>query len=284
MGLQHDGRNLPDGTVEGYYTVSEAMLLLLPATIAINASFLTNSTMGWITEINAVKLHHIAVVQYCRHLHVQRDESRWRQYKLLLLLLLLLQATNGWAPIMGVGYYQGLSQWSKGEYAYANQKQDDLAIIATKLSYAPAVNGNGIATASVLVPAVSAGTGTATATGVVAQTATADMFRLQAGAGTLSFTVAGLNSWGSYGRSNLDAAVRVLDASGTEIVSMQNTNGLGVTGTATLQSAGELACVMWWACMVGLHGGLACKHQCNACKRFKHMLEQRRQHIIPQLC
>jgi hypothetical protein len=143
---------------------------------------------------------------------------------------------------MGVGYYQGLSQWSKGEYQYANQKQDDLSIIATKLNYAPAINGNGIASATTLAPAISAGTAAATATGVVAQTATADVFRLQAGAGTLSFNVAGLTSWGSYGRSNLDAAVRVLDANGAEIVSMQNTNGLGVTGTAMLPTAGEQAC------------------------------------------
>ena len=27
---------------------------------------------------------------------------------------------TGWAPIMGVGYYQPLVQWSKGEYAGAN--------------------------------------------------------------------------------------------------------------------------------------------------------------------
>ena len=36
---------------------------------------------------------------------------------------------NGWAPIMGVGYYQGLVQWSKGEYPGANNTEDDLAIM-----------------------------------------------------------------------------------------------------------------------------------------------------------
>ena len=38
--------------------------------------------------------------------------------------------TAGWAPIMGVGYYQGLTQWSKGEYPNANNKEDDYVIIA----------------------------------------------------------------------------------------------------------------------------------------------------------
>ncbi|BCX47925.1 endo-1,3-1,4-beta-glycanase, C-terminal secretion signal protein [Haloferula helveola] len=36
---------------------------------------------------------------------------------------------TGWAPIMGVGYYRWLTQWSKGEYLNANNPEDDLAII-----------------------------------------------------------------------------------------------------------------------------------------------------------
>ncbi len=42
---------------------------------------------------------------------------------------------TSWAPIMGAGYYMNLTQWSKGEYANANNDQDDLAIIAAKLNY-----------------------------------------------------------------------------------------------------------------------------------------------------
>jgi hypothetical protein len=36
-----------------------------------------------------------------------------------------------WAPIMGVGYNQPVSQWSKGEYTNANNQQDDLAVMTT---------------------------------------------------------------------------------------------------------------------------------------------------------
>ena len=39
-------------------------------------------------------------------------------------------ADVGWTPIMGVGYYKNLSQWSRGEYANANNTQDDTQIIA----------------------------------------------------------------------------------------------------------------------------------------------------------
>lgn len=37
---------------------------------------------------------------------------------------------NGnWAPIMGVGYYKDITQWSKGEYSGANNTEDDFAVI-----------------------------------------------------------------------------------------------------------------------------------------------------------
>lgn len=38
-----------------------------------------------------------------------------------------------WAPIMGAAYYARIAQWSKGEYQYANNKQDDLAVIGQYL-------------------------------------------------------------------------------------------------------------------------------------------------------
>jgi hypothetical protein len=36
---------------------------------------------------------------------------------------------GSWAPIMGVGYYKAITQWSRGEYAGATQTQDDLAVM-----------------------------------------------------------------------------------------------------------------------------------------------------------
>jgi Metallo-peptidase family M12B Reprolysin-like/Putative Ig domain len=41
-----------------------------------------------------------------------------------------LTTATSWAPIMGVGYSRSLVQWSKGEYAKANNTEDDLAIIS----------------------------------------------------------------------------------------------------------------------------------------------------------
>ena len=54
-----------------------------------------------------------------------------------------------WAPIMGVGYYKPVSQWSKGEYANANNTvQDDLALIAARAPYRADDAGDTLATAS----------------------------------------------------------------------------------------------------------------------------------------
>jgi hypothetical protein len=36
---------------------------------------------------------------------------------------------HNWAPIMGVGYYEPLVQWSQGEYPDANNTQDDISVI-----------------------------------------------------------------------------------------------------------------------------------------------------------
>lgn len=36
-----------------------------------------------------------------------------------------------WAPLMGVGYYASLTQWSRGEYPGANNFEDDLAVMGS---------------------------------------------------------------------------------------------------------------------------------------------------------
>lgn len=55
---------------------------------------------------------------------------------------------TGWAPIMGAGYYQPVSQWSRGEYAGANNTEDDLAIIASYVGYRPDDHGDSPASAT----------------------------------------------------------------------------------------------------------------------------------------
>ena len=59
----------------------------------------------------------------------------------------------GWAPIMGVGYYKDLVQFSRGTYTDANNKQNDLGIILSNgFGYWSDSVGNTIATATSLAP------------------------------------------------------------------------------------------------------------------------------------
>jgi hypothetical protein len=56
---------------------------------------------------------------------------------------------TGWAPIMGVGYYQPLVQWSKGQYSGANNVQDDYTVMAANgLPVRTDDHGNTAATAT----------------------------------------------------------------------------------------------------------------------------------------
>ena len=63
---------------------------------------------------------------------------------------------NGWASIMGVGYYQELTQWSSGQYSGASNTQDDLAIITGNngFGYRSDDYGSSLSTASSLVLAL----------------------------------------------------------------------------------------------------------------------------------
>ena len=68
------------------------------------------------------------------------------------------------------------------------QLEDDTAIIAGKLSYVPALNGNSLATATPLATTLSGSTATGTATGIVAQPGAADFFSFAAAAGTATIS------------------------------------------------------------------------------------------------
>lgn len=58
---------------------------------------------------------------------------------------------TSWGPIMGTGYNRNVSQWSKGEYADANQQQDDVALIASKVNLQTDDHGNQTGQATPLV-------------------------------------------------------------------------------------------------------------------------------------
>lgn len=140
---------------------------------------------------------------------------------------------------MGAGYYQPLSQWSKGEYALANNKEDDLAIISSKLTYISNGNGGTLATATPLSPSVSNGVASASAAGIISRTAVSDFFSLNAArAGTLTVAVSVVAPWGSVNRSDLDVQIVVYNGAGTVIGRYNNASGLSASQSFNLPAGG----------------------------------------------
>ncbi|MCI5158506.1 MAG: PKD domain-containing protein, partial [Candidatus Electrothrix sp. AUS1_2] len=93
---------------------------------------------------------------------------------------------GNWAPIMGVGYYKSVTQFSKGEYSDANNMEDDLAIISGSfIPYRPDDHGDTDATAS---PLSSAG-GVISGSGIIERNSDTDVFSVVAGTGEISLTV-----------------------------------------------------------------------------------------------
>jgi PKD repeat protein len=120
-----------------------------------------------------------------------------------------------WAPIMGVGYYKAVSQWSKGEYPGANQLQDDLAVIQTYgLPVISDDHGNTNTAATVLSG------GNITSSGIIMTRSDVDVFQFSTGDGNV---VINLNP-ASYG-ANLDIQAKIANAQGN-IVATINPLGL----------------------------------------------------------
>ena len=116
---------------------------------------------------------------------------------------------TGWAPIMGIGYYKTLTQWSKGEYPNANNKQDDISVIAsTTNNVALRVDdhGNSNNASSQLLYSSNVVTGN----GFITTSADVDVFGFYTGAGQISLNIDPL-----VRGPNLDILAKLYDSNGT---------------------------------------------------------------------
>ncbi|MEQ8854615.1 Ig-like domain-containing protein [Gimesia sp.] len=119
--------------------------------------------------------------------------------------------TTGWAPIMGVGYYQNLVQWSKGEYTDSSNNQDDLSIITTQngFGYRADDHGSSIGTASTVTSGM--------ASGIVERNTDVDYFQFTTNGGDVLIDP-------FIEEPNLDILARLYDAGGALI---QTSNPVG---------------------------------------------------------
>ncbi len=141
---------------------------------------------------------------------------------------------TGWAPIMGIGYYQPVVQWSRGEYTGANNVQDDYAVMQSNgLPLRNDDHGNTLASASVLIGAASGGMTTTSAQGVIERPTDVDLFAFSAGAGTATFKVTP-----AARSTNLDAWVGLRDAAGNLLANINPVDALNAIVTFNLPVAG----------------------------------------------
>ena len=118
----------------------------------------------------------------------------------------------GWAPIMGVGYYENLVQWAKGEYLSANNTEDELAIITTQNGFGYRVDDHANTAAGATPLTVI--DQTVSGSGIIETRDDVDVFSFTTTGGTVAFDVLG-----DATSSNLDILAEIKDAGGSTIAS-----------------------------------------------------------------
>jgi PKD repeat protein len=136
---------------------------------------------------------------------------------------------TSWAPIMGVGYYKTIVQFSRGEYANANNKEDDFAVAQSNgLPLRADDFGNSISAASPIW-----GSRGGTVDGVIEQAGDADVFFFTAAAGAFTASLAP-----SSRSANADLVLTLFDASGAQLATHNPLDGLGASLSYQLPAAG----------------------------------------------
>lgn len=142
---------------------------------------------------------------------------------------------GNWAPIMGVSYYKNVTQWSRGEYNYANNSQNDLASISSStygVGYRNDDHGNSTSAATAIKIGANGTVAAAQNNGVIERTADVDLFSFTTGGGNVQ-----LNFNPASRHANLDILVKLYNSSGS-LISTHNPTGLTASINTTL-SAGN---------------------------------------------
>jgi hypothetical protein len=123
---------------------------------------------------------------------------------------------------MGVGYSKAISQWSKGEYTGANNKEDDFAVMGQNgLALRADDHGDGTSNATALTLG-------ATVNGVYATGPDVDVFRIDLLAGTFTFAA----NAAAIG-ADLDVKLELLNSAGAVVATADPASGQSNSGTPT---------------------------------------------------
>ncbi|RYD67578.1 MAG: hypothetical protein EOP83_02545 [Verrucomicrobiaceae bacterium] len=140
---------------------------------------------------------------------------------------------TGWAPIMGVGYYENLTQWSKGEYLSSSNDEDDLAIIVSNndVAYRDDDAGETLDTARYLEIAAN---DSISGEGIIERTGDVDAFRFVTSGGSVTLNLAPASA-----SPDLDILAELVEASTGTILAASNPD-LSITASISEDlAAGE---------------------------------------------
>jgi autotransporter-associated beta strand protein len=155
---------------------------------------------------------------------------------------------GNWSPIMGVSYSKPVSQWSKGEYADANNTQDDLAVMLTQGAvYRADDHGGTIYSATKL----SSNSTVVSAGGVIERRSDLDYFRVEAVGGLLAVAVDP-----AYRGANLRLEVK-LHSSGNTLLQTATAGDVGGTsgGTQPVALSRTVAAGVYYVSVDGVGNG-----------------------------
>lgn len=136
---------------------------------------------------------------------------------------------GSWGPIMGAPYGSAITHWSKGEYADANQKQNDLIIIDQKnnVELRPDDHGDSLPSASTMEVFSD---DSVSNQGIIGSDEDLDGFKFTLTAtSSVSLTVTGASPG-----PNLNILAEIVDSAGTVIASENPENSLNATVAANL--------------------------------------------------
>ncbi|MEB3272159.1 MAG: hypothetical protein VKJ85_00095, partial [Prochlorothrix sp.] len=139
---------------------------------------------------------------------------------------------NGWAPIMGAGYYQDLTQWSKGEYDDASNREDDLSIITTRNGFGYRTDDVGDTRATAKILGLW-GTSVSDA-GIIERNTDADFFSFVAWAGSVNLNIKPYEAGSDGSGANLNVAAFLYNAAGSLLTSSNPVGSLAATIATTL--------------------------------------------------
>jgi hypothetical protein len=141
---------------------------------------------------------------------------------------------SGWAPIMGVSYYENLTTWHNGQSAAgATVYQDDMAIIASASNGFGGYRADDYGNTNATAKALSVSGTSVSGSGLISQNNDVDVFSFTTDAGSISLNV-GVAVVGA----NLDAVAELYNSSGSLVASNNPTTSQSASLTTTV-AAGQ---------------------------------------------